>query len=75
VCVGRSSRFKVPFLDFRGTPLAVDVRKIVELGITPSINTGVLHASSGHGQIGAGVARAPMACFQEALRALVQQLE
>jgi hypothetical protein len=75
VCVGRSSRFKVPFLDFRGTPLAVDVRKVVELGITPSINTGILHSSSGHGQIGAGVARAPVECFQEAMRSLAHDGE
>ena len=31
ICVGRSSRFTLPLLDFRGTPLGVDVRKVVEL--------------------------------------------
>lgn len=70
VCVARSGRFKLPFLDYRGSPLGVDVRKVVELEITPSINTGILHASAGTGQIGAGVARAPLGCFQEALLAL-----
>ena len=67
VCAARSSRFKLPFLDFRGSPLAVDVRKVVELGITPKVNTGILHAHDGSGQVGAGVAEAPIACFQEAL--------
>jgi hypothetical protein len=66
VSVGRSSRFKLPILDFRGTPVGVDVRKVVELGITPKVTTGILHAQQG-GQIGAGVAHGPMACFRDAL--------
>jgi hypothetical protein len=52
----------------------VDVRRVVELGITPKINTGILHASSGVGQVGAGVATAPMACFVEALVDLDRRL-
>jgi len=70
ICVGRSSRFKLPFLDFRGSPIGVDVRKVVETEITPAINTGILHASAGTGQVGAGVARAPIECFREGLLAL-----
>jgi hypothetical protein len=70
ICAGRSSRFKLPILGFRGTPVGIDVRKVVETGITPRINTGILHASAGSGQIGAGVAEAPVACFREALLAL-----
>jgi hypothetical protein len=74
ISAGRSDRFKVPYLGFRGSPLGIDVRKVVELGITPSINTGILHARSGQGQIGAGVARAPMECFRAALLALDEAL-
>ncbi len=70
ICAGRSSRFKLPLLGFRGTPVGVDIRKVVETGITPRINTGILHASAGTGQIGAGVAEAPVACFRQALLAL-----
>jgi Protein of unknown function (DUF1116) len=70
ICAGRSSRFKLPTLDWRGTPMGVDVRKVVELGITPKVTTGILHASDGSGQVGAGVATAPIECFQAALRAL-----
>ena len=70
ICVGNSSRFQLPTWDFRGTPLGVDARNVVELGITPRITTGILDASSGAGQIGAGVARAPMACFRAAVLAL-----
>jgi uncharacterized protein DUF1116 len=74
ICAGRSSRFKLPLLDLRGTPVGVDVRKVVETGITPRINTGILHASAGTGQVGAGVAVAPLACFAEALLDLDSRL-
>jgi hypothetical protein len=67
VCVGRSSRFTLPTFGGRGTPLAVDVRKVVEHGITPKVTTGILHNRDGSGQVGAGVAEAPLACFREAL--------
>ncbi|MBV8996587.1 MAG: DUF1116 domain-containing protein [Pseudonocardiales bacterium] len=70
ICSGTSSRFTLPPVDFTGTPIGVDVRRVVELGITPQITTGILHSSSGVGQIGAGVATAPMECFTEALTAL-----
>jgi hypothetical protein len=74
VCAGRSSRFKIPVLDNAGTPLGVDVRKVVELGITPAVTTGILHRSDGTGQVGAGVAEAPLGCFADALADLDQRL-
>jgi hypothetical protein len=74
VCAGRSTRFRIPTLDLRGTPLGVDARRVAELGITPKITTGVLHASTGIGQVGAGVAEAPLACFVDAVMALDRAL-
>lgn len=71
ICAGQSTRFKLAPLNFRGSPIGVDARAVVELDLTPAINTGILHASDGVGQIGAGVARAPLAPFREALLALV----
>ncbi len=70
ISVDRSSRFKIPALDYAGTPVGIDVRKVVELQITPAVNTGILHARDGLGQVGAGVAIAPMECFRDALFAL-----
>lgn len=67
VCLGRSSRITLPMTDGRGTPLGVDVRRVVEHGITPKVTTGILHNSDGSGQIGAGVAEAPLGCFRAAL--------
>jgi hypothetical protein len=67
VCLADSTRFRIPVQGFRGTPLAVDVRKVVETGIRPKVTTGVLHRSSGGGQIGAGVATAPIEGFRAGL--------
>jgi hypothetical protein len=69
ICLGEHPHFRIPTLDERGTPVGIDVRKVVETGITPLINTGIAGKNPGVGQIGAGVARAPLACFEEALEA------
>jgi hypothetical protein len=74
ICHAPSTRFKLPTMDFRGTPVGVDVRYVAELGITPKVNTGILHASAGVGQIGAGVATAPLDCFVAAMLDLDRRL-
>jgi len=71
ICTHRSSRFKLPPLEFEGTPLGLDVRRVVELEVAPSITTGILDDSEGRGQIGAGLATAPLEAFQRALVDLV----
>ncbi|MFN8493921.1 MAG: DUF1116 domain-containing protein [Caldilineaceae bacterium] len=65
--------FTIPALDFRGTPTGVDIRKVVETGITPRINTGIAHKNAGVGQVGAGLVRPPMQIFEEALVAFAEQ--
>lgn len=59
--------FSIPSLDFRGTPVGIDVRKVVEYGILPRVNTGIAHKEAGVGQVGAGLVRPPMAIFEQAL--------
>jgi len=66
----KNTKFGIPSLDFEGTPLGIDVRKVVETGILPSINSAVVHKSSGAGQIGAGIVHAPYECFTKAVAAL-----
>jgi hypothetical protein len=41
----------------------VDVRRVVETGIQPLINTGIAHREAGVGQVGAGLVRAPIEPF------------
>ena len=70
---GEHKYFTIPALDFRGTPTGIDLRKVVETGITPRVNTGIAHKEAGVGQIGAGLVRPPMAIFEEALVAFAER--
>ena len=74
ITVRHSTRFTIPALDFAGTPVGIDARLVAQLDVTPQITTGVLHASSGAGQIGAGVAHQPAAPFRAAAVALADEL-
>ena len=65
--------FKMPALDFRGTPVGVDIRKVIELGILPRINTGIAHREAGIGQVGAGLALPPVEAFEKALMAYAEE--
>jgi hypothetical protein len=70
ITVGEHSTFRIPALGYRGVPCAIDVRKVVETGIAPLINTGIASNIAGVGQIGAGVQEIPMECFVKAAVAL-----
>ncbi len=70
ICAGANPKFAPGSVDFTPAPLGVDIRKVVRLGLTPIIDTGVLHKASGVGQIGTGIARAPLAAFRMALEAM-----
>ncbi len=72
ITVGEHEFFTVPVLNFRGTPLGIDVRKVMASGILPFINTGVAHKKPGIGMVGAGLVRAPKKCFEDAFAALVE---
>jgi hypothetical protein len=65
----RHRDYQIPVLDFSGTPVGIDIRKVVESQISPIINTGIAHKKAGIGQIGAGILSAPMGCFEKALLA------
>jgi len=73
ICYAEHKYFTIPPLDFRGTPTGIDVRKVVEKGITPRVNTGIAHKDAGVGQVGAGLVRPPMAMFEEALVAFAEK--
>jgi hypothetical protein len=73
ITFSESKFFTMPSLDFRGTPTGIDLRKVVELGITPRINTGIAHKNAGVGQVGAGLARPPLRIFEDALVAFAEK--
>jgi hypothetical protein len=72
LAIARHPGWLIPALEFRGAPVGIDVRRVVETRVQPAINTGIAHRRAGAGQVGAGVARAPLACFEKALRALAR---
>ena len=65
--------FTIPALEFQGSPTGIDIRKVVEKGITPRVNTGVAHKKAGIGQVGAGLVRPPMSMFEEAVVAFAER--
>lgn len=73
ITFAESKYFTMPSLNFRGTPTGIDIRKVVELGITPRINTGIAHKNAGVGQVGAGLVRPPLKIFEDALIAFAEK--
>lgn len=66
--------YKIPVMNFRGTPTGIEIQKVVETQILPIINTGIAHKDPGVGQVGAGLVRPPMKCFEDALEAFVNKM-
>jgi hypothetical protein len=70
-----SKSYKLPTMNFRGSPTGIDIRKVIESQTLPVINTGIASKEAGVGQVGAGVVHPPMACFEQALEAYVTLLD
>lgn len=73
ICYSQNPEWTIPAMDYIGVPTGIDIRRVVEIGVTPTINTGIAHKKPGIGQVGAGVVRAPMQCFTDALHAFADQ--
>ena len=74
ISLATNTKLPIAAIDFAGTPLAFDVRRICDTSITPLINTGIAHKNAGIGQIGAGICRAPFSPFRDALSAVYSTL-
>jgi hypothetical protein len=74
ITLGRNGGLTLPAMGFAGTPSGIDIRKVVDTGILPVINTGIAHREAGVGQIGAGITRAPLECFVAAVSALAARV-
>jgi hypothetical protein len=74
ITVGENNIYQIPYLNFRGTPTGIDVRKVIEKNVTPFIDTGVAHKNPGIGQVGAGVLSAPVEPFRNAYLGLAKRL-
>ena len=74
ITLGRNNAFTLPAMNFSGTPAGIDARRVLDTNIMPIINTGIAHKEAGVGQIGAGITRAPLECFTQAIIALASRV-
>jgi hypothetical protein len=71
ITVGENPDYLIPALGFRGTPTGIDIFKVIERNVLPVLDVGI--AGRNGGQIGAGVVRPPLSCFETAAEAYRQR--
>ena len=74
ITAGPNPGWALQTMNMMGVPTGIDIRNVVETGLAPVINTAIVHHRSGKGQIGAGVSRAPLACFEDAVVAFAETM-
>lgn len=74
ITTGKNPEWTIPGMDYLGVPTGIDIRMVLETGLAPTINTGIAHKEPGIGQVGAGVVRAPLKCFEQALVAFAESV-
>jgi hypothetical protein len=73
ITVARHPTYLMPALNFAGAPLGIDIRKVVQSNDTPIIDTAIAHKDPGYPKIVAGLVRAPLECFTQALKRFGQK--
>lgn len=74
ITAAENPEWTIPQLDYLGVPTGIDIRLVVDTGLAPTINTGIAHKEPGVGQVGAGVVRAPLDCFRQAVVAFAEKM-
>lgn len=73
VSIAEDPLYRIPYMDFMGVPVGIDIRKVVETNTTVRVDTGIAHMNGAHGIIGTGIADAPMEAFKKALVAFATE--
>lgn len=73
ITVALHPMYRMPALRYAGTSVGIDIRKVVHTNLAPIIDTAIAHKDPGYPIIGAGLLRAPMECFKQALIAFGQR--
>ncbi len=73
ICLGERNWATIPWDNFRGLPVGVDMRKVVATGIVPTSHGGSVHLDGGQG--GAGSVSIPLDCFKQGLKAFSEQIK
>ena len=71
ITLARHESYLVPALDYQGTPLGIDIRKVLRTGIEPVMHGGIISKSGK--RLGAGVAHVPMKCFEGAIEGYAER--
>lgn len=71
ITLARHESYLVPALDYQGTPLGIDIRKVLRTGIEPVIHGGIISTSGK--RLGAGVAHVPIKCFEGAIKGYAER--
>ncbi len=71
ITAGENPDYLIPALGFRGSPTGIDILKVVNSKVLPVLDVGI--AGRNGGQIGAGVVRPPLKCFEMAAEAYGQR--
>lgn len=74
ITLGENPNITIPILNFKGIATGIDIRKVIEKGVKPIINTAIAHKDAGIGMIGAGITNPPMDCFEKAIIALSESI-
>ena len=74
ITVDENPEWTIPAMDYLGVPTGIDICLVMDTGLAPTINTGIAHREPGVGQVGAGVVRAPMDCFRQALESFAKSV-
>lgn len=72
VSLGEHMFAPIPWDDYRGFPVGVDMRRVVATNIVPTSHGGSARLVGGQG--GAGSVLVPMDCFKQGLRAFYEQV-
>jgi len=73
ICIATNKEVRLPWVEFVGTPIGIDVRKVVETNILPIIDTAIAHQEGG--LIGVGMVSPPITCFNKALSAIAKAVD
>jgi hypothetical protein len=71
ITVAEHPAYRIPALSFRGTPTGIDIHRVAATRTRPIMDVGV--AGRDGGQIGAGLMRAPIECFDTAVDAFAER--
>jgi hypothetical protein len=73
IALGEHEDYRLSALDDRGAPTGIDLLRVLETGLRPTIDIVMVHREPGRGMIGFGLTSPPMACFEQAGAAFAER--